>query len=80
MFHGGHLDATYRDEDGDGWVDLVLSGNIEEWDEKGDAVLRTRPCRRVHLWNRLWGRFELPGGDSRFSLDSRFLILDSIRP
>lgn len=57
-FRGGHLEATYRDENGDGSVDLVLSGDIEEWDEKGIVVLRSRPCRRVFLWNSALGRFQ----------------------
>lgn len=76
------LEPDYVDFNGDGSIDVVLRGEIDEWDEKGDVVLRSRPCRKVCLWDAVRGRFveepSLEEGLSGSTGRSRFpLILAS---
>jgi hypothetical protein len=51
QFRNGTLTADYMDLDGDGISDLILTGVIEEWDDKGTLLVGSRPCRQVFLWN-----------------------------
>jgi hypothetical protein len=56
-FRDGVLHVEYRDENGDGADDVVLSGVIEEWAEQEDVLVGSHPCRYVFLWDRTRGRF-----------------------
>jgi hypothetical protein len=57
-FRDGHLEPDYRDVNGDGLIDVVLSGELEEWDEDLEGSISSWPYRRVALWDRSRGRFE----------------------
>ena len=47
----GILIPEYRDVNGDGVADLILTGTIEEWDNEEDILLACSPCRQVFLWD-----------------------------
>jgi hypothetical protein len=67
-FKDGCLEPEYRDVNGDGAVDAVLQGAIEEWDGKGDIILRSWSCRKVCLWDSVRGSFvEEPTLEEGFS-------------
>lgn len=56
-FRNGHLEPEYRDVDGDGEIDVVLSGEIEAWDEDLEIVTESHPYRHVALWDGTLKRF-----------------------
>lgn len=57
QFRNGQIEPEYLDLNGDGFSDVRLTGILEEWDEKGDMLLNSRPYRRVFLWNSDHGKF-----------------------
>jgi hypothetical protein len=64
VLRDGRLQAAYRDLDGDGIPEVILSGFIDELppeDHEG-RPLRSTPCRKVFAWG---------SQDARFSEDSR---------
>lgn len=49
-FKNGHVDADYLDINGDGYTDIVITGEVLHWDD-GDNIARTTPIKRVFAWN-----------------------------
>ena len=58
IFRDGRLRAEYSDLNGDGVTDISLSGDIDQFDEKGDQVVKTFPCRKAFVWNPSSEKFE----------------------
>ena len=56
-FRDGHLAPEYRDVNGDGEIDLVLSGELEAWDEDREIVIESHPYRHIALWDSALKRF-----------------------
>lgn len=57
-FQGGLLRCEWRDEDGDGFLDLVVGGWAEHSSEKGDKVVKSVPLRAVFRYRPTLRRFE----------------------
>ncbi len=58
IFRDGRLLPEYTDLNGDGVTELVLKGEIEEREEKGNQLVSSRPCQKVFLWNKDRHQFE----------------------
>jgi hypothetical protein len=58
QFRNGLLEPTYCDVDGDGTLDLILTGTVEDWGEKGDTLVSSGSYRRTFLWNGHQRKFE----------------------
>lgn len=56
-FEGGILHASYPDINHDGHFDVVLNGTVILYPEDPNR-LEKKPCRRLFLWNRKFGKFE----------------------
>jgi hypothetical protein len=54
---GERLLAEYSDLNGDGFADLLLSGEVEERLDVGDVVVARHPCQKGFLWNISSGKF-----------------------
>lgn len=50
LIRGGKLTRRLVDVNGDGYVDIELTGVIDLFDEKGEQLIESRPCRKVLLW------------------------------
>jgi hypothetical protein len=59
-FKNRRLHPRYEDVSDDGRVDVVLEGTIEEYEEDDfdrDHLIRSRPCRKVFVWDAREQRF-----------------------
>lgn len=61
LIRGNHLQAAYRDLDGDGCSDVELTGVVEEYrDEPSvheEQPFRVNACKKVFHWHRAQNRF-----------------------
>lgn len=57
-FQGRLLRCEWRDEDGDGYLDLVVGGWADHFSEKGDRVVKSVPLRAVFRYLPKQRRFE----------------------
>jgi hypothetical protein len=53
LIRGEHLSPRYVDLNGDGFIDVELTGTVEEYDDDPhiEAPLCSYPCRKVFHWN-----------------------------
>jgi len=57
-FQGERLMAEYSDLNGDGFADLLLSGEVQEQSDVGDVIVAKHACQKGFLWNISTGKFE----------------------
>ncbi|GAA5496042.1 hypothetical protein Rhal01_02223 [Rubritalea halochordaticola] len=51
IYQDSLLKCQWKDTNGDGYLDLTVSGTVLETDEKGERLLSSTPVKGVFLWN-----------------------------